>query len=75
MPTIKTHLVNKEFAFDIKLRAAVRVHGPNKEEAIRRLREALDCATANLGWDELGDRPLVAEVTLDGGPVEFDSEE
>lgn len=54
----------REYAFDVKLFAAVRVRAARLSDAIAMVRAALDCADANLGAWPSGD-PIMAEVSLD----------
>lgn len=56
-----------DYAFDITLSAAVRVKADDEADARRQLRDAIDCADANLGAWRNGD-PILAEVSLDGEP-------
>jgi hypothetical protein len=61
----------KEFAFDIRLRAALRVQAATQAEAERMLSERLDCADATLGrWHD--GSPIIAEVSLDEVDGVFD---
>lgn len=64
-----------EYAFDVKMFATIRVRASSQGEALKMLRQALDCASANLGaWDN-GD-PILCEASLDGDPdlIEIDGE-
>lgn len=58
-------MTTHEYAFDARLVAAFRVRATSPEEAKRKLVEALNCASANLGAID-GD-PLLAEVSIDLG--------
>lgn len=58
------NLKEREYAFDAKLFAALRVKARSEREARQLLRDAIECATANLGV--VNGEPLVCEVTLDG---------
>lgn len=52
-----------EFAFDIKLNAAVRVDAPDELTARKILSECLDCADSNFGsWPD--GEPILAEASL-----------
>lgn len=54
-----------EYAFDIKMFAAIRVKANSEKEARKMLAEALNCADANFGaWDN-GD-PIMGEASIDG---------
>lgn len=54
-----------EYAFDIKLLAAVRVKATSEDMARRHLFECLDAADSNLGaWPD--GSPILAEVSMDG---------
>ena len=53
-----------EFAFDLMLRAAIRVNAATEYEARNMLAEALDCAYTNFGAWPNGD-PILGEVSLD----------
>lgn len=66
--------VMHEYAFDVKLFAALRVKARTEEEAREKLRAALDCADAHFG--QLDGEPLTAEASLDGVPelYEIDGE-
>lgn len=55
---------NKEFAFDVKLFATIRVRAKNVGTARRLLRENIDCASANFGAWPNGD-PIIAEASID----------
>lgn len=57
---MKTH----EYAFDIKLVAAIRVKAPCAIDGVDELRRLLCSTTANLGAFANGD-PIVCEVSLD----------
>ena len=53
-----------EFAFDVKLFAAIRVKANTEAEARAILKAAIDCAEANLGaWPD--GSPILCEVSLD----------
>lgn len=54
-----------EYAFDIEMRAAIRVKADSEKEARKMLRESLNCADANFGaWDN-GD-PITGEASMFG---------
>lgn len=55
----------KEFAFDVKLFAAIRVKAPDEKTARSMLKAALDCADTNFGAWPNGD-PITAEASMDG---------
>lgn len=68
-----------DYAFDLKLDVALRVKADTFEDAVRLLKEKLDCAEANFGSWPNGD-PIVAEATLNGSVIknmlfEVDGEE
>lgn len=53
-----------EFAFDITMRAAIRVNAPDEATAREMLAKALDCADSNFGAWPNGD-PVTGEASLD----------
>jgi hypothetical protein len=53
-----------EYAFDVKLFAAIRVKAKSEAEARAMMRECISAATANLGAWPNGD-PIVCEVSCD----------
>jgi hypothetical protein len=55
----------KEYAFDVKLFAAIRVKASSEGAARAMLVERLDCADANFGCWPNGD-PILAEASIDG---------
>ena len=55
----------KEFLFDVKMFASIRVKATSEREARRMLGEALDCADSNLGSWPNGD-PILCEMSRDG---------
>lgn len=55
----------KEFLFDIKLFASLRVKAADEASARRMLKTALDCATINCGSWPNGE-PIVGEASEDG---------
>lgn len=60
-----------EFAFDLKLNVALRVTAKGFDDAVKKLKEKLDCADANFGaWDN--GNPILGEATLNG-PVTKDT--
>lgn len=54
-----------EYAFDVKLLAAIRVTAANEAEARAKLSEHLQCADANFGAWPNGE-PINAEASIDG---------
>lgn len=55
----------KEFAFDCKLWAVIRVKADSEADARAMLNEALECADANFGsWPD--GAPILAEASLEG---------
>lgn len=54
-----------EYAFDVKLWAAVRIKAESEKEARRILSSHLDCVEVNLGALPNGD-PLLAEASSEG---------
>ena len=54
----------REFLFDVKMFAAVRVMAVDEAHARALMREHLECAEANLGAWPSGD-PILAEVSAD----------
>lgn len=63
--------VAKEYAFDCKLIAALRVKAKSQKEAEVMLREVLDAASCNAGcWSD--GSPVLFEVSLDGEPSLFE---
>lgn len=54
-----------EYAFDVKMLAAIRVKAATETEARAMLREHLDCADTNFGAWPNGD-PITAEASMDG---------
>lgn len=52
-----------EYAFDLELRAAIRVKATSEEEARELLRENLECADSNFGAWPNGD-PITGEASL-----------
>lgn len=72
-----SHEQRKEFAFDVKLFAAIRVKASSEHEARQIIREHLHCADANFGAWPNGD-PILAEATVDDDEfplVEIDGED
>ena len=65
----------KEYAFDVKLLAAIRVKAADQATARAMLKEALDCADTNFGAWPNGD-PIIGEASIDGEPdlIEIDGE-
>ena len=67
----------KNYLFDVKIFASLRIDAESEEAAWKKLTSLLDCASANFGADETGD-PIIAEVSLDtedgGELVEIDGE-
>lgn len=61
--------MSHEYAFDVKLFAAIRVRAETEAQARKVLEELLDCASVNFGAYDGGD-PIVSEVALctDDGP-------
>jgi hypothetical protein len=53
-----------EYAFDVKLFAAIRVKATSEAEARQMLKDHIDAADANLGAWPNGD-PITCEVSLD----------
>lgn len=67
--------VVREYAFDVKLMATIRVKASSEDEARALVRDHLDCADANLGaWPD--GNPILAEASMDGEPdrLEIDGE-
>lgn len=67
-----------EYMFDVKLFASIRVKATTERWARDMLKDAIDCATANLGEWPNGD-PIICEVSLDDEPdnnplIEIDGE-
>ena len=60
----------KEYAFDVKLTGALRFKATSVEQAMKAMRDALDCASANLG--EILGQTIVAEVSLADEPQLFE---
>lgn len=56
-----------EYAFDITLKAAVRIKAPTEEMARQLLHEVFDCADCNFGGCR-DNMPLTGEASLDGVP-------
>ena len=56
----------REYAFDVKLWATVRVRASSEGEARRMLDENLDCASCNAGAWEDGS-PILFEASVEGG--------
>lgn len=54
----------REYLFDVKLFAAIRVKANSEAEARQMMMDAIDCNTANLGAWPNGD-PIICEVSLD----------
>lgn len=54
----------KEYAFDVRLFATIRVEAQSEEEARALIREHLDAADANFGAWPNGD-PILAEASVD----------
>ena len=54
----------KEYAFDVKLFAAIRVKAESKKEAIALLRQHVDAASCNFGAWPNGD-PILGEASVD----------
>jgi len=55
----------REFLFDVKLFASIRLKARNRKEAEKVLRDALDCASCNAGaWPD--GNPIVFEASIDG---------
>lgn len=55
-----------EFAFDVKLMAAIRVIAPDEKAARAKLAAHLDSACSNFGaWEDSGD-PITGEASMDG---------
>jgi hypothetical protein len=63
--------MSREYAFDLRLLASVRVVASSEETARAILRDTLDCATANFGALPDG-TPLTGEVGQDGDAVLFE---
>lgn len=61
----------KEYAFDLTLRAAIRVPADSFEQAVAWLKEAFDCADANFGAWPGGD-PITGETSLAADEVTKD---
>lgn len=55
----------KEYGFDAKLWAAIRITAENEAEARKLLRERLDCANAVIGPNTA--HPIICEVSLEDG--------
>jgi hypothetical protein len=54
-----------EYAFDVKLLAAIRVKAASEQEAREKLAEHLQCADTNFGaWPD--GSPILAEASIDG---------
>lgn len=54
----------REYAFDLKLFAALRVKAPTLEMARAMIREHVNCCTANFGaWPD--GSPIIAEASVD----------
>ena len=66
----------KEYAFDVKLFATIRVQAESVDEARQMVREHVDCADANFGAWPNGD-PILAEASVDDDElplIEIDGE-
>lgn len=67
----------KEFLFDVKMFASIRVHAEDEKTARAMLRAELDCCSANLGAWPNGD-PINCEISMDdeegGELIEIDGE-
>ncbi len=58
----------KEYAFDLRLKAAIRVKAASLADAIKALQAELDCAEANFGaWPD--GSPIIGEVSLAAIPT------
>jgi hypothetical protein len=57
----------KEFLFDVKMQAAIRVQAETEEEGRKMLGEALDCADGNVGSWPNGD-PITCEISMAEDP-------
>lgn len=54
-----------EYAFDVKMFAAIRVKAETEAKARAMLAEALDCADCNMGaWPD--GTPILCEASMDG---------
>jgi hypothetical protein len=57
--------MTKEYAFDVKFFAAIRVKAATEKEARRMVREHIDAATCNAGaWPD--GSPILFEASVDG---------
>jgi hypothetical protein len=57
--------MDHEYLYDVKLFASLRIRATDRKSADAKIRDLLDCATANFGWDNEFGRPLIGEVSLD----------
>lgn len=57
----------REYAFDVKMFATIRVQASSEAEAIQLIKENMDCADSNFGAWPNGD-PILAEASIDGEP-------
>lgn len=55
----------REYAFDVKLFAAIRVKADSETAARKLIQDHIDATTANLGAWPNGD-PIICEVSTDG---------
>lgn len=55
------------FVFDVKAFCCIRVDAATREEAERKIRDTLDCATASV--EVPGGDPVLFEVSLDDGSL------
>jgi hypothetical protein len=62
--------LDHEFAFDVKLDAAIRFKAKSEEHARAALREMMQCVDANLG--EILGQTIVCEVSLNDDPVLYE---
>lgn len=59
---------NKEYAFDVKFFATIRVPAASEKEAREFIANNIHCAQANFGALPNGD-PIVTEVTIDDDEI------
>lgn len=62
--------LDHEYAFDLKLDAAIRFKAKSEEHAREALRELMQCVDANLG--EILGQTIVCEVSLNDEPVLYE---
>ena len=61
-----------EYAFDITLRASLRMGAYTEQAARDELKEVLDCVEANLGSWPSTEEPILCEASIDGEPHLFE---